>query len=95
MSFDEFLRDTRTQDAVLRCLEVIGEAANHVSAEMQELHVEIPWGRVIAFRNRLIHGYFEIDYAIVWSVIVQEVRAALLQLERLVSVPEVGGDAGN
>lgn len=91
--YDEFLRDERTQDAVLRCLEVIGEAAGNVSEETQLEQSEIPWSQIIAFRNRLIHGYFEIDFQRVWDVVQEEVGVLLQLIEATIDLPpENDGD---
>lgn len=56
-----FIASEMTYDAVLRNLELIGEAATHIPDEVREAHSEIPWRMVIATRNRLIHAYFVID----------------------------------
>ena len=62
---DAFLTSSLLQDAVIRNLEIIGEAANRVSSQTQELHPEIPWRQMIGMRNRLVHDYGHIDRAIV------------------------------
>jgi len=56
MSLQEFLSDERTQDAVFRALEIVGEAARNVSPESQARYDQIPWATIIAFRNRLTHA---------------------------------------
>ena len=61
ISYEEFLRDEKTKDAVLRNLEIIGEVANQIPKEIQERHNEIPWRQIIGLRHRLIHGYFVVD----------------------------------
>lgn len=73
-SMDEqgFLDDPRTQDAVLRNIEIIGEAARNVEradTKFSALHPEIPWAVIYAMRNRLSHGYFEVDLEIVWKTV--------------------------
>ena len=64
-SFDDFIADNKTIDAVVRNFEIIGEAANRVPNEFRAAHPEIPWIRISGFRNRLIHEYFGVDYKIV------------------------------
>lgn len=64
-----FLYDRRTQDAVIRNLEIIGEAANKLSPELQASNPDIPWADMIGMRNRLIHGYLTVDLNIVWSTV--------------------------
>lgn len=69
MSFSEFLSDDRTSDAVIRNLEVVGEAANHLPESFISAHPEISWKKAIAVRNRVIHEYFGVDYSILWNII--------------------------
>lgn len=67
-----FLDDPKTQDAVLRNIEIIGEAARNVERADPEFcaqHSEIPWVVIYAMRNRLSHGYFEVDLEIVWKTV--------------------------
>jgi len=68
MSFDAFINDDKTIDAVVRNFEIIGEAANRVPEDFKTDHPEIEWRRIIGFRNRIIHEYFDIDYEIVWKI---------------------------
>ena len=68
MSFDDFSRDTKTIDAVIRNFEIIGEAANRLSEEFKDTHPEIDWHRIRGFRNRIVHDYMGVDYAIVWDI---------------------------
>ncbi len=66
--------------AVVRPLEVLGEAAGRVSAEARAAAPEIPWGIIVSMRNRLIHGYFDIDTAIVWKTAIEEIPELLPRL---------------
>ena len=68
MDKESFVKDTRTVDAVVRNLEVIGEAASRIPEDFKAVHAEVPWRRVIGLRNRVIHEYFGVDLEIVWSV---------------------------
>ena len=63
----EFLDDHKTYDAVLRNLELLGEAATHVPQRVREAHPDVPWRAIVGMRNRLIHGYLGIDDDLVWS----------------------------
>jgi uncharacterized protein with HEPN domain len=72
MSFQDFLKDTRTRDAVVRNLEVLGEAARRIPDDIRERYPEIPWAQIVGLRNRLIHGYFLVDYGIVWEIVQDE-----------------------
>ncbi len=75
-----FDHDTKTQSAVLHQLMVLGEAANRLSEEFRESHDEIPWRLVIGMRNRLIHGYDDVDLDEVWSTVTRDVPGVLNQL---------------
>jgi uncharacterized protein with HEPN domain len=69
--------------ALVRAIEIIGEAASKVSQETRSAENQIPWKAVIGMRNRLIHAYFEIDSDILWVAATQEVPALLTQLRVL------------
>ena len=70
-------------DATLRNLELIGEAATHIPADIRESHPEIPWRMIIATRNRLIHGYLGIDDDTLWSIIRDDLPKLLPLLNAL------------
>jgi uncharacterized protein with HEPN domain len=57
---------------LFKCVEIIGEAAGRVSAETRRKMSELPWEQIIAMRNRIVHGYFDIDYDQVWNAITKE-----------------------
>ncbi len=63
----KFADDLMRQDAIIRQIEIIGEAGRNVSAEFQEQHPEIPWSEMIGMRNKIVHDYFEIDIPTVWK----------------------------
>ena len=67
LSYEMFMADEDKQGNVVRCLEIIGEAANHVSEEICAANPEIPWAAIIGMRNNLIHGYNEVNYSLVWA----------------------------
>lgn len=66
---NEFKENEVIQNAVMRPLEIIGEASARVSSEFRKKHPEIPWREMVGLRNRLIHEYFRIDYEAVWDTI--------------------------
>ena len=68
MSYDDFMRDDKTVDAVVRNFEIIGEASNKIPDDFKTEHPEIEWRRIIGFRNRIIHEYFGIDYENLWRI---------------------------
>jgi uncharacterized protein with HEPN domain len=68
MSFEGFIADNKTLDAVIRNFEIIGEAANRLPETFKENHPGIDWHRIRGFRNRIVHDYMGIDYGIVWDI---------------------------
>ena len=68
MSYEAFARDTKTQDAVIRNVEIIGEAAKGVSEELRVENPHIPWKSMAGMRDRLIHHYFGANLDVVWQV---------------------------
>ena len=79
MSLSDFRDDEKTQYAVVRCLEIIGEASKRIPEEFREGHPEIPWKSMAGMRDRLIHGYDVVDCEIVW-VTVRDTIPAILQM---------------
>ena len=73
LSFEEFLHDNKTCDAVIRCIEVIGEAAKNVPASIRDKYPSIPWRNMAGMRDKIIHGYFVVDFEEVWLVVKEEV----------------------
>ncbi len=76
--------DRFLESAVVREVVVIGEAANHVSAETRALAPVIDWGKIVGMRNRLIHGYANINHNVLWDVITDELPPLLIELKRLI-----------
>lgn len=68
LSYEQFLADGRTVDAVIRNFEIIGEAATRLPEEIRDQFPNIDWHRIRGFRNRIVHDYMGIDYKIVWLV---------------------------
>jgi uncharacterized protein with HEPN domain len=69
--------------AVVRAIEVLGEAASKVSDETRSAYPHVPWSLITDMRNRLIHGYFDIDTGIVWNTASQEIPALLTHLRKI------------
>jgi len=68
-TYEEFLSNSLLQDAVIRQLEVMGEAARNLSADLQNEYPAIPWRQMISLRNRMIHAYFNVNLQIIWEII--------------------------
>jgi uncharacterized protein with HEPN domain len=71
------------QDAVLRNLEVMGEAARSIPREVQSRYAAIPWNEIIGFRNVAIHPYFDVDLAEVWRIATKDVQELKGQLQEM------------
>ena len=85
---DGFLQDEKTQDAVIRNIEIIGEAARNVervAPEYAAAHPEIPWPVIYAMRNRVSHGYFEVDLDLVWQTVQTDLPVLENQIRTLIS----------
>jgi len=90
LEFAEFDSGGQVFDAILRNLELIGEAATHVPEDVRAQHPGVPWRRMVATRNRLIHGYLGLDNDTLWSLVRTDVPAlvdALVRLQEGKAVP--------
>lgn len=83
LNYESFAKDTKTQDAVIRNLEVIGEAAKQVSDTLREQHPEIPWREVCGVRDKLIHHYFGINVETLWQIIETDLSPLLSQMKAI------------
>jgi uncharacterized protein with HEPN domain len=83
LSREEFEKTPLVYDATLRNLELIGEAARHVPEEARAKAPDVPWPRVVAVRNILIHGYLGLDNDIIWDIVQNEIGKLLQALEKL------------
>ena len=88
MTREYFLEDLKTQDAVIRNIEIIGEATKNLSDEIRNKYPEIPWNHMIGMRNRLIHGYFDVNLDIVWDTIRSDLPPLVEAFERVIEVEE-------
>ena len=84
MSFEQFIKDSKTVDAVIRNFEIIGEATIQLPEEFRLKHSNIDWHRLKGFRNRLVHDYFGVDYKIVWDIIQENLPYFRAQIEKLI-----------
>ena len=82
--FDElFAEEHLLGDATVRSIEVVGEAAGHVSKAFQAQHPEVEWSKIVGMRNRLIHGYADVNWRIVWEVATQQIPILVRQIEHI------------
>jgi uncharacterized protein with HEPN domain len=84
----ELEADRMLQFALIRAVEVIGEAAGRVSSAYQAAHPEIPWKTMTGMRNRLIHGYLEVDLEILWQTVTMDLPGLIAQLASRISTPD-------
>ncbi len=89
MGFDEFCEDTRTVDAVVRNLEIIGEASRHIAPSLLRRHPEVRWHRIWGLRNVLAHGYFGVDLSIVWHTVTLNLPPLAPLLEALLEAEDL------
>ena len=88
LTFEVFLEDTKTQDAVIRNIEVIGEATKNLSDELRNRHTAIPWKSLAGMRDRLIHRYFGVNLDIVWNVAKKELPEMLSEIKKIIETEE-------
>jgi uncharacterized protein with HEPN domain len=88
LTVEEFLGDETLRRAFVRSLEVIGEAANNVPDEYQAEHPELEWRLMTATRNRLIHGYFGVDYELVWDVVKNRIPNVRTQVRSILEAEQ-------
>lgn len=82
---DGFFGSKMVQDAVVRNLEIVGEATKALATEVKDRAPDVPWRRIAGMRDQLIHHYFGVDLEIVWRVVEIELEPLLLAVERLLS----------
>ncbi|MGA2033755.1 MAG: HepT-like ribonuclease domain-containing protein [Thermoguttaceae bacterium] len=76
--------DRMLQLSLVRLVEIVGEAASHVSDDTRQRYPQIPWLQIAGMRNRLIHGYDFVDYDILWQTVMEDLPALVVTLEPLV-----------
>jgi uncharacterized protein with HEPN domain len=72
MGYDEFARDDKTIYAVIRALEIIGEATKKIPQGVKDSHTEIPWREIAGMRDKLIHDYFGVNLVVVWKAVSED-----------------------
>ncbi|MFO7824570.1 MAG: DUF86 domain-containing protein [Cyclobacterium sp.] len=84
LSFNEFKKDYKTVDAVIRNFEVMGEAAKNLPIEIRSKYEDVPWDEMYLLRNKVSHEYFGIDYEIIWDVATNYLPENKSQIERII-----------
>ena len=84
LSFEEFLSDEKTVDAVVRNFEIIGEASKNLPSHIKENNPDIPWAEMYLLRNKVSHEYFGIDYEIIWDVCINHLPENRLQIQSII-----------
>ena len=85
LTYEQFMKDCKTQDAVVRNLEVIGEATRNLSGNFKKVHPRIPWKDMAGVRDKMIHHYFGINYEIVWTISKEELASLSNQIKEISS----------
>lgn len=83
VSKSEFLTSVKTQDAVIRRLEIIGEATKNIPKSFREKHPEIPWNEIAKMRDKLIQGYFGVDLNITWNVVKKDLPSLMKKINAI------------
>jgi uncharacterized protein with HEPN domain len=73
LSYDDFEVNNLITDAVVRNIEIIGEASKNIPTEIQQSFTDIPWQKLRGIRNRIVHDYFDIDRTIIWYIVTNEI----------------------
>ena len=83
MEYAEFARDEKTQYAVVRAIEIIGEAGKKVPKSLQETYTKIPWREITGTRDKLIHDYIVVNLSVVWKTVQEDLPTLIEQLKEL------------
>lgn len=83
LTYAQFQHSDLHQNAILKVLEIIGEAASRITTDTHRAYPQIPWLQIIGLRNRVVHGYFDIDLNLIWQIVHQDIPILLDQLQDL------------
>lgn len=83
LNYDQFAADDKTTYAVVRALEILGEASKLVPSDIRDVYPEIRWRDIAGMRDKLIHAYFGVNLLVVWQTVLQDLPWLVVQLERL------------
>ena len=91
--FDDFLASKEKQYAVLRALEIIGEAAGRIPMAWRSIYTDLPWREMVGMRNFVIHHYFGVDEAVVWRTIQEDLPPLIESVSRVLAGRLPGEDS--
>jgi uncharacterized protein with HEPN domain len=83
LTLKAFIKDVDIQDAIVRRLEVIGEATKHVPQEIKKKYPDIPWRETAGMRDKIVHDYFKINLEIVWNIVQNDLNPLKKQIKQL------------
>lgn len=92
MDFAAFKGDEKTAFAVVRALEIIGEAARHIPEPLRKRYPEVPWEDVVGMRNIVVHGYFSVDLEVIWRTVQDDLPPLRASLARILADLKAEGD---
>ena len=81
LTYSQFEQSELHQNAIFNVLEVVGEAASRIGEATKKSYPDIPWRKIVGLRNRIVHGYFEIDVGIIWRIVNDDLPILISQLE--------------
>lgn len=83
---EDFFRNTLLQDAVVRNIEILGEAVKSITEDFKEKHNKVRWKDIAKTRDKIIHFYFGVDYDIVWDIITNDIPVLLKEIESIIKI---------
>lgn len=83
LTYEDFSKNEMAQFAIIKCFEIIGEAAYHLPREMRETYNHIEWRKIIAFRHILVHDYYKVNTTIIWNAIENKLIELKVDIERI------------
>ena len=83
LTYPQFQDSGLHQNAIVKVLEIIGEAASRITTDTRRAYPQIPWRQIIGLRNRVVHGYFDVDLKLIWQIVRQDIPILIDQLQDL------------